>query len=143
VGDPRRSLKKMAEDPHAAPEGYRFPFPNQEDSYSYEDYREDCTHFATLGRTGAELRLLANRYFLVHYPPADRAQRCLNLFWSIETFLSRNKGSQTPDGHGQVLRWERGTQAAWKYYSGLRYGDVVTDDIAMAEIAKILLTEET
>jgi len=121
----------------------RIPFPKEEDAYTFEDYSEDCTHFATLGRTGVELRSVANDYFRAHYPPADRAQRCLNLFWSIETFLSRRaRESDVPIQGNSVQRFEEGTKAAWDYYSGLKYGDVVTDDIAIVETANILLKNE-
>lgn len=116
-----------------------FAFPTKEDNYTFADYTEDGVHFATLGRIGVELRKVANAYFSAHYPPEDRAQRCLNLFWMIEVFLSKNSGGQIPDKDGLILRWERGTKAAWDYYSKLKYGDTVTDDIAIVEITNILL----
>lgn len=132
----------MNDQDHKAPEGYRFPFPTPEDAYAFDDYSEDSAHFAALAQTGAEPRQLANDYFRAHYPPADRAQRCLNLFWSVESFLSRHNDDEIPDEQGCVPWWERGARAAWQYYSGCRYGDVITDDMAIVEVANILLAEE-
>ena len=134
----------MGDQEYKAPEEYRFPFPTAEDAYSYEDYREDCDHFGVLARTDAEPRKTALRYFRAHYPPADRAQRCLNLFWSIESFLTREirRSGETPDEHGCVHRFERGTRAAWAYYSKCRYGDVITDDMAIVEITNCLIRDE-
>jgi hypothetical protein len=132
----------MKNENQEAPEGYRFPFPTPEDAYGLDDYSEDSTHFATLAQTGASLRSLANNYFRAHYPPADRAQRCLNLFWAIESFLTRHSDPDNREAHGCIPRWERGAQEAWKYYSGCRYGDVITDDMAIVEVTNIMLADE-
>lgn len=128
---------------YKAPEGYRFPFPTSEDAYSYDDYLEDCNHFSILSQEGVELREIANRYFQAHYPPVDRAQRCLNLFWSIESFLSRlMRHFEIPDKNNCVRRWDRGTRASWEYYAKLDYGDDVKDNIVIEEIVKTLLNDD-
>jgi hypothetical protein len=133
----------MSENDHVAPEGYRFPFPTREDAYSFEDFQEDCTHLDTLAGTGVELRQIVNLYFDAHYPPLDRAQRCLNLFWSIEAFLTREaRRAHAPEIRDSWPRFERGTRAAWQYYSSCRYGDVITDDMAIVEVTNILLDED-
>jgi hypothetical protein len=121
-------------DDHKAPDGYTFPFPTAEDNYTFGDFQEDGDHFALLHEAGASLYELANKYFGAHYPPGERAQRCLNLYWKLQSFLAREFSLIGASD-------DRIEQAAWQFYSSQGQGLGITDDSAVEAISNILLKE--
>ena len=129
----------MNEQENTVPEGYTSPFASESDNYTFDDYWEDLEHFSTLMQRGNAPREFALPYFQAHYPPEDRAQRCLNLYWAIEAFVGREMQHAEPTVPGDlVFPPDRFRRAAWEFYSGQAQNAGITDDIAIVAVAKIL-----